>query len=346
MFSKIKNKVEQELPKFLRDIDKCYSLSKLSPVLFKNIQEFVLRDGKRIRPVLFIIGYLGFRKNAAAGLYTSALSLELLHDFMLVHDDIIDKSATRRGKPSLHIKLERYLKGFSKIKFNGQDLAIVIGDVMYAAGIHAFLCVQENQAAKERALKKFIEAAVHTGVGEFIELLAGAKDISAIRKEEIYRIYDYKTASYSFASPLASGAILAGASNQEADKLFKYGIYLGRAFQIKDDILGTFGNESKIGKSTLTDLKEAKKTILIWYAFRQADKRDKSLIRKILAKNNAGKKDLLAIRRIILETAALNYAQDQISSLIKKAEELILSSSMHRKYCQALHSYTCGLLKA
>ncbi len=141
---KIKNRIEQKLKKFIASLDRYYGLSKISLPLFHAIKEFSLRKGKRVRPTLFIIGYLGFTKKIAVGLYTSALSIELLHDFMLVHDDIIDKSDTRRGKPSMHKLFDKYLSGHKDNKFNGEDLAIVAGDVMYAMGINAFLNIQEN----------------------------------------------------------------------------------------------------------------------------------------------------------------------------------------------------------
>lgn len=346
MFSKIKNNLEKELPSFLAGIDSQYGLSKISPLLFRHIREFVLRDGKRIRPALFVIGYLGFAEKPAPRLYTSALALELLHDFMLVHDDIIDKSATRRGRPSLHVMLDGYLSGSKDVRFNGQDLAIVMGDVMYAIGIHAFLEVKENQARKEAALKKFIEAAIYTGSGEFIELLAGLKDIADISKDEIYRIYDYKTAYYSFASPLSSGAILAGASGKEAEKLFDCGIYLGRAFQIKDDILGTFGNDKKIGKSTLTDLKESKKTIILWQAFQRGGHKEKTLIKRVLTKKKVGMKDLRQIREIMVGTGALDCAKKEISSLISRAAGIVDSSSMKKQYRLWLRQYSSRLLEA
>ena len=346
MLSKIKNNLEKELPRFLAGINSQYGLSKISPLLFRHIREFVLRDGKRIRPALFVIGYLGFAEKPAPRLYTSALALELLHDFMLVHDDIIDKSATRRGRPSLHVMLEGYLSGSKDVRFNGQDLAIVMGDVMYAIGIHAFLEVKENQARKEAALKKFIEAAIYTGSGEFIELLAGLKDIADISKDEIYRIYDYKTACYSFASPLSSGAILAGASGKEAEKLFDCGIYLGRAFQIKDDILGTFGSEKKIGKSTLTDLKESKKTIILWQAFQRGGHKEKTLIKRVLAKKKVGMKDLRQIREIMVETGVLDCAKKEISSLISRAAGIIDSSAMKKQYRLWLRQYSNKLLEA
>lgn len=345
MFLEIKNRVESELSRYILSIDRLYSLNKISPILFKHIKDFVSGDGKRIRPILFIIGYLGFAKKVAPGLYRSALSLELLHDFMLVHDDIIDKSQTRRGRPSMHAALNQYLAGYKgTIKFNGQDLSIVAGDVMYAMAIHAFLSVKEDMQRKETALKKLIEAVIYTGSGEFIELLYGVKNIEEISKADIYKIYDLKTANYTFASPLSIGAILAGAKKDQIEKLFNYGIYLGRAFQIKDDILGIFGSEDEIGKSNLTDLQEAKKTILIWYAYNNSTKENKSTIKSILSKAKVDKRDLLKMRKIITKSGALDYAQKEIARLLKKAQTINASSKMYPPYKNFLYNYSLKIL--
>jgi geranylgeranyl diphosphate synthase type I len=297
-----------------------------------------------VRPILFVLGYLGFAKKIAQGLYTSALSLELLHDFMLVHDDIIDKSDTRRSKPSMHKMLNDYLANYKNVKFNGQDLAIVLGDVMYAMAIQALLSIKENKERKERALKKLIEAAIFTGSGEFIELLYGVKDILKITKEDIYKIYDLKTAHYTFAIPLSAGAILAGASQKEINRLTKYGIYLGRAFQIKDDILGMFGDETKIGKSTLTDLQEAKKTILIWYAYNNTERKNKMLTRRILSRERVNRKELLEMRKIILSSGALDYAKEEVADFMQKAYRLIKSSQMDARYKTLLYEYSQEIL--
>lgn len=339
MLKALKERIDRELIKFIRETDKLYLLSKISPVLFKSIKHFVLRKGKRLRPIIFVIGYLSFAKKTAPGLYRSALSIELLHDFLLVHDDIIDKSDLRRGKPSLHIMLSNYLKGAKFIKFNGQDLAIIAGDVLYAMAIEAFLSIKEDLARKEQALKKLIEATVYTEGGEFIELLSGIKDIAKIKKEDIYKIYDYKTAYYTFASPLVIGAILAGAKKDELQKLLQYGIYLGRAFQIKDDILGMFGEEKKIGKSVLADLQEAKKTILIWYAYHHSNKENKLAIRRILSKEHADKEDLLKMRKVIVACGGLEYSQKEITKFLREAQAVITSSKMRTKYKAFLKRY-------
>jgi len=344
MLNKIKNRIDLELDKFISRLDKAYSLNKLSPLLFNNIKNFLLRDGKRARPILFVIGFMGFAKKIPRGLYTSALSLELLHDFMLVHDDIIDKSDTRRGKPSMHVLLNQSLKKFKKTKFSGQDLAIVVGDVMYALSINAFLAIDVNFARKEKALKRFVDAAIYTGSGEFIEILYGAEKIDKINKNNIYRIYDYKTAFYTFACPLSIGAILAGANNSEIDKLFEIGMYLGRAFQIKDDILGMFAEEKETGKSTTSDLQEGKRTILIWKAYNKCKYEDRLKIKEMFSQKKITKKDLTIMRDIITKSGALSYAENEIKTLTHKVQKLILSSKLNQNYKKTLLYYSNKIL--
>lgn len=344
MLKKIKNRIEKELAVFLRDTDRLLSLSKISPILSKEIKAFALRKGKRLRPILFVIGYLGFSKRCPPRLYKSALSLELLHDFLIVHDDIIDKSDMRRGKPSVHKVMEGYFARHKNIKFKGEDLAIVVGDIMYAMATHAFLSIKEDEKRKEKALRKFLEAVIYTGCGEFIELISGTKDIKDITREDIYKIYDLKTAHYSFISPLSTGAILAGAPKNEVDKLIKYGRYLGRAFQIRDDILGIFGDERETGKSSATDLKEAKKTILVWHAYKNSLKRERRFIKKTLGKDDITGSDLSKMCKIITSSGALDYAKEEASRFLRKAEGLNSSSKMFPKYKALLASYSKKLL--
>jgi len=345
MFLRIKNRVEKELTAYSRSIDRLYSLNKLSPILFKSIKEFICRDGKRVRPILFCIGYQGFSSKTPSELYRSALSLELLHDFMLVHDDIIDNSDTRRGKPSLHILLDRYLQKQKTAKFDGQDLAIVTGDVLYAMALDAFLAVKENPLRKEAAFKKLISAALYTGSGEFIELLLGIKPLEKVTQKDIYKIYDYKTANYTFASPLSMGAVLGGAKPRQVDKLFSYGIMLGRAFQIQDDIIGAFSEEKESGKSSFADIKEAKRTLLVWYAFKKSDKNGRRMIKEIMLARSFNKNHLYKMREIIKNTGALTYAQNQIEYLFLQAENEIAQLQMRQPYKQALSSFSRQILK-
>ncbi len=345
MFNKIKQSIEKELPLFLNKLKSSYPIYKISPLLFNSIEEYVLRPGKRVRPTLFIIGYLGYSRRKATNLYTSALALELLHDFMLVHDDIIDRSSLRRGKPSMHTLLNKNLQKNRLAKFNGEDLAIIIGDVMYAIALHAFLEVKESPANKEAAFKKLIEAAYFTGTGEFIELLYGAKELQKIKQVDIYRIYDLKTAYYTFSFPLTIGATLAGADPKQIRMLFSYGAFLGRAFQIKDDILGMFGEKKEIGKSILTDLKEGKRTLLIWHAFNNCNASERAKLKKLLGKKDAALKDLQCLRKIIVSAGSLDYAKNKITALLYQAKKIYPKLSMSEKYKKSLRLFTNDILR-
>ena len=344
MVFKIKIRLEKELRDYADNIDKTYSLNRLSPALSKNIKEFICRPGKRIRPILFCIGYLGFSQKTPAGLYRSAIALELLHDFLLVHDDIIDKSLLRRGRPSMHALLSQDFCQNKKTKFSGQDLAIVTGDIIYAMALDAFLSINENFLRKEAALKKFISSSIHTAGGEFIELILGNKPIEKINLKDIYKIYDFKTANYTFASPLTLGATLGGAEINQVKKIHAYGMLLGRAFQIKDDIIGIFGKENQTGKPSYTDIKEAKRTLLIYAAFNQANKKDKLAIKNILEADHVKKTDLATMQKIIIESGALSYAQNQIKYLYSQAIKQTSGLIMKRSYLQTLDSFCKKIL--
>ncbi len=344
MFETIKRKLDKELIKYITYVDRRYQLSRISPSLFRNIKAFTLREGKRIRPLLFIYGYKGFSSRNPQNLLRCALSMEFLHDFLLVHDDIVDRSQTRRGKPTMHVLLKKEIKQKNRAKFTGEDLAIVVGDIMYAIAIESFLSIKEDPLRKEKALIKFIEAAFYTGCGEYIELLLSCHHVREITRAEIYRIYDYKTAYYTFVAPLVAGATLAGARENQINKLHEFGINVGRAFQIKDDILGVFGDERITGKSSLTDLEENKKTVLLWHTFHKATAREKRALNKIINKGEITHKDLITAREIIKRTGSLEYAVREIRRLCKHATKVLEKLHMKKEYKQEMIYYTEKIL--
>ncbi len=332
MLNKLKDDIGSEINAYLKYIDKKYSFNNISPQIFRYIKGLLLQKGKRLRPSLFIIGYSGFTKKKPSGLYRSSISMELLHNFILVHDDIIDKSGTRRGKLSMHNLINKHLSKYKNLRFTGEDLSIILGDIIYALGISAFLSINENRTRKELALNKLIDAAIYTGTGEFLELLFATKDIKAIDNNDIYKIYDLKTGIYSFSTPLVIGAMLAGAKKTDINRLFNCGIYLGRAFQIKDDISDLIINERGSGYEDSSDLREAKKTILVWYAYKNTDKSGKTIIRKLFKKDKVSGTDILKLRKIIIDSGSIDYAKNRIDYFVNKGITLLNSSSMRQKY--------------
>ncbi|MFH0876785.1 MAG: polyprenyl synthetase family protein, partial [Candidatus Omnitrophota bacterium] len=263
-------KINQGLADLLTDVNRRYGLSRISPQLARYSKEFVLRKGKRIRPLLFVFGYEGYTCRPTAdirGLFTSAASIELLHDFMLIHDDVIDKSALRRGKPTLHKLFDQKIRLADHAKI-GPELAIVAGDILFAVAIEALLAIRENPERKELALRKLVATAAHTGAGEFIDVVFGHQRLEDLTEKDVFLTYTLKTAKFTVECPLVMGALLAGAKRQEIGRLSSLGIAAGQAFQLYDDFLDLFASQKIIGKPVLSDLVEAKKTLMVIKAYR------------------------------------------------------------------------------
>ncbi|MCK5591566.1 MAG: polyprenyl synthetase family protein, partial [Candidatus Pacebacteria bacterium] len=242
MVKTIKQNIDIHLAKVIDEAKKDYKLDKINPYLYACIKDFCLRDGKRIRPILLLLSYKGYNpktKRIPSSLYRASSSIEMLHNFMLIHDDIIDKSDLRRGKPTMHKMLGKIIKTDS---FNtlGLDLAIVVGDLIYSLAIDSFLSIDEEPARKQKALKYVIQTATFTAVGEFIDTLDGLRPVKDVKEKDVLLNYSLKTARYTFENPMVTGAILAGADNKEIKKLEKIGLLIGQAFQIQDDIIGMF----------------------------------------------------------------------------------------------------------
>ena len=331
-------RINTSLASLLKDVQKRYSLGLVSDSLFTFSKEFILRKGKRIRPLLFILSYKGYTKKQSSRqqrLFRSAAAIELLHDFLLIHDDVIDNSDLRRGKPTLHQLFNHKLKLSDHAKI-GPELAIISGDIIFALAIEAFLSVDENFQRKEKALKELVVAAAYTGAGEFTDVAFSHFDIDRLSEKKIFLNYSLKTAKYTFECPLLMGALLAGASKEELKKLSKIGIAAGQAFQIYDDLLDLFSTEKIIGKSTLTDLAESKKTLLVFKAYKNLKASDKSQFKKILEKKNKNKTDLALFKNLIVKSGSYDHCLQLIHQLQTTALATCHQLKMRASHKQAL----------
>lgn len=338
-------KINSALNDLLESANRRYSLGLISDSLLEFSKDFVMRPGKRIRPLLFILSYKGYAGKSMSPekpLFTSAAAIELLHDYMLIHDDVIDNSDLRRGKPTLHKMFDQNIKlpGGQKI---GASLSIVAGDILFALGIEAFLAVKENSARKELALKKLVETAAYTGAGEFIDVIYGFKEIQTLCEKDVFLIYTLKTAKYTFECPLIMGAILAGAKANELRKLSKLAIAAGQAFQIYDDFLDLFASQEIIGKPVLSDLNESKKTLLVYNTFTSLKGKKRSDFKKILEKKNKTLADLGSFRRFIIESGSYDYTLKKMASLQKTALDTCAALCIKPAYKKTIGSIIAKL---
>ena len=332
------HKINAGLKSLFQDTNRRYKLGLISDRLFQDTQEFVLRKGKRIRPLLFILSYRGYTPRKTypeKKLFASAASIELLHDYMLIHDDVIDNSDLRRGKPTLHKIFDQQIKLSDNAKI-GHELAIVAGDILFALALEAFLSIDENKSRKEKALKKLIETAAFTGAGEFIDIVFGHSTIEHFTEKKIFLNYTLKTAKYTFECPLLLGAILAGAHPKELKKLSNLGLAAGQAFQIYDDFLDLFATEKIIGKSILSDLVESKKTLLVFKTYDKLKGKKKRYFRRILEKKNKTRADLKNFRRLVVESGAYDYGLKKMTTLQNKAIRLTEKLTMKEAYRKEL----------
>jgi len=339
MINQIRKNIDKSLASFLDTVKKNYKLHVVSPLLFESIREFTLREGKRIRPLLLVLTYKAYApasKRISRKLYNASTCMEFLHNFMLIHDDIIDRSDLRRGKPTMHHVLAHTVKTRDPDKL-GIDLGIIAGDIVYALAIDAFLSIDAPSERKERALKYFIQTAAFTAMGEFIDTVSGVKPVAEVDEKEVFLNYTLKTARYTFDCPMVTGAILAGAPPREIKKISRFGICIGQAFQIQDDIIGIFETEAHIGKSILSDLAEGKKTILVTHAFRTLRGASRKKFLKIFAKETKTLTDLETIKHIFVAHQSLDYALKAIHTRLKEAQKILAGLRMHKEYRDLLN---------
>ena len=292
--------------------------------------EFALREGKRLRPAFMYFSYVGFNGDGNDEVLKSSIALELFHAGALVLDDIIDHSDLRRNKPTLHKLVGQRLNNSDL----GEGIGIVAGNVLITLAGSALSSLSIDSQRAQNARTIYDQMSVEVNYGQYLDLLG---NISEETDEDlVMKIMEYKTARYTIQKPLLIGATLAGASDADLAALSKYAIPLGIAFQIKDDILGMYGNERKVGKPTDSDLKEGKKTILTVETIKVLSEtsREDDLVRfkSILGNPNLTPDDYLWAQDIIKETGALDYANQLISNLTEAAKANIAELSANTNF--------------
>jgi geranylgeranyl diphosphate synthase type I len=268
--------------------------------------------GKMLRGVLVKLGYELLNGEQTEAILQPAAAFEILHTSLLVHDDIIDHSPTRRGKTAMHIHKNIHY---------GISQAICLGDL--GISLAGKLLAESNfpPERKNRALRYFYEMVNTTILGEMMDV-ASAQETKR-SEEQILQIHKNKTANYTLIGPLTLGAILAGATEEYVKNIKQFAQPLGIAYQIQDDILGIFGDEKTLGKSITSDIEENKNTLLIAYAIKHANKQQKSVLANYWGKKNVTTEHYKKIKQVIIDTGSLAYSQNKIQSLTAQAKKIV-----------------------
>ncbi len=297
--------------------------SELVPVA-QAINSFLLDGGKRLRPLFAYCGYLASGGEDSEPIVAAVASLELLQACALIHDDLMDASDTRRGKPSIH----RWFEGIHKNEellgspiLYGSSAAILLGDLALVWSDQMLHQSGISSEALIRTLSVYDEMRVELMAGQFLDIHEQALSTQSVARS--LKIARYKSGKYSIERPLHFGANLATADGKRLEKYLgifsEFGLPLGEAFQLRDDLLGVFGDPSVTGKPAGDDLREGKRTVLMAMTVDRADERQEAIIDKFFGANNLNPEGIAQLQAVITETGAKEHVEELIEKLTSTA---------------------------
>jgi geranylgeranyl diphosphate synthase, type I len=291
--------------------------------LIAGLEEFVLSGGKRLRPAFAYWGWRAVSTNDAdAQVLLLFSALELLHASALIHDDVIDTSATRRGRPTTHRKfaaLHRDSQWRGPADQFGISAAILLGDLALAWADDIVAAVDLPPDARDRVRQVWADIRTELLGGQYLDIVAEASAAESVLSA--MTVNTFKTAAYTVSRPLQLGAA-AAADRPDVHALFQnIGTDLGVAFQLRDDVLGVFGNPAVTGKPSGDDLRSGKRTVLLAEAVELADKTDPNaaaLLRTSIGSDLSDTR-VRELCDVIERIGALATVQDRIDTLTRRA---------------------------
>jgi geranylgeranyl diphosphate synthase type I len=300
---------------------------------YQLLTDFVLNGGKRIRPQLCYWGWRGAGGGDGEEIITAAASLELCHAGLLIHDDIMDGSELRRGRATVHRSLAGLHRGPGSDAF-GQAGGILLGTLSLAWS-DTMLSSCGVEPHRLRAAHHVFDT-IRTEVisGQYLDVLAQLRSGASV--DEALTVIRFKTAKYTVERPLQIGGALAGASMELLESYSRFGLPLGEAFQLRDDVLGTFGQESETGKSALDDLRECKHTVLVALAVRRATPAQLAHLRSWHGNPELTEERAEEVRQILRDTGALAEVEEMIEDRVREAVTALAAARMEPEAARAL----------
>jgi geranylgeranyl diphosphate synthase type I len=314
--------IEEALRRFLRkEGERAEKFSGLLREYYGSLEEFLLRGGKRLRPIALVVAYEGVGGQDVEAAVEASICVELLHNSSLVHDDIIDRDELRRGGPTMHVKYRdwlRKLRGERDAEHFGLSMGILAGDSLFNLGFKSLAEARFREEVKLKALKLYVEAYEQLVEGVIIDTcLPLALEVG---EDDYLAMVDLKTGSL-FEKSLTIGSTLAEARPSQLRALSRYGILAARGFQIQDDIIGLFGREEEVGKPVGSDVREGKMTLLMVKALQLASLSERERLRSLLGKRDLTVGELAEVRRIVEGSGALEHARGLAASFIEGAKQ-------------------------
>ncbi len=301
-----------------------------STVVVDAYCQVLARGGKRIRGALALVGYDMCGGTNKDLILDAACAIEMTHAYILVLDDIMDKSSKRRGGDSAHTILANYHK---EHKLSGDAYhfgeAVAINSALIGCH-HAQYIVTTLDGNKDyilQALTLLNESLIVTGHGQINDIFNEV--VEAVDQKTVDNVLEWKTAHYTFLNPLQFGMALAGANEVQRESIRDYCMHAGRAFQVTDDILGTFSSEQEAGKSPMDDVREGKRTVLSVVALENAKGNDRDFLLQMLGNEQLTASEFTKCKELFVETGALKEAENQAKVHVDAAKKSLAEVAGH-----------------
>jgi geranylgeranyl diphosphate synthase type I len=310
-------RVDASLTAFLDE--RARSLRRVGPELdaiADAARRIVLDGGKRLRPLFTYWGWRAVRDDDEPALIDAAAALELLHCCALVHDDLMDGSDTRRGHPSAHAAfaaLHRSRSWTGDAQVFGNSAAILLGDLLlsWADTLYARAGFGPDARAVYDDVRELVMA------GQYLDVEVQARGEFSVA--DALRVVEFKTSKYTVEYPLLLGAAAAGGSAEVRAALSGYALPIGEAFQLRDDVLGVWGDPAETGKPAGDDLREGKRTLLVALAMDRATPEQAGLLRQHLGVRTLDPHEVHALREVLVETGAVDEVEQRIAARTAEA---------------------------
>jgi geranylgeranyl diphosphate synthase type I len=310
-------------------------LDPLGPDLVPLLETIVelTSGGKRLRPAFCYWGWRGAGGADVGAIVHAATAFELFQAAALLHDDVMDASDTRRGKPAAHRRmadLHRANGWLGDPERYGTAAAILAGDLCLSWSDELLSHSGVEPAAIARARPTFDLMRTQLMGGQYLDVLEQVlpESMGGGTAERARRVIVYKSAKYSVEHPLLVGGLLAGASEELLAAYSAYALPLGEAFQLRDDVLGVFGDPSETGKPAGDDLREGKRTVLVAETLARADSGQAAVLREALGRSDLDPARLAAARDVMTATGALDHVEQLITTLAHQARQALTATEV------------------
>ncbi|KOG41122.1 polyprenyl synthetase family protein [Streptomyces decoyicus] len=329
----LKSRIDQVLDEFvtaeaqaLEDID-----TSLAPVA--DQLRVATEHGKRFRAAFCYWGWRGAGQPDSEALVRAAGAIELVHAAAVVHDDLIDRSRTRHGRPTAHIALRDVFTRPARRKPSARALALLTGNLLISMAGQLFTTCGLPSAYLSRARPVWGVLARELVAGECLEILRTGAEPDP---EASVKVIRYKTAKYTVEHPLHIGALLAGAPPGLLEAYSSYGLPLGEAFQLRDDLMGLFGDPARTGKNPADDLAGNRPTALMAHAMQSAAPGERRELHHLLGHGKPSEQQVERVRAIAHRTGAVARVEDMIAARLREAHEVLADADLTAEARRAL----------